>query len=151
MARIADILYRRGDLDEAMRIRREGGASGLRASGRCCAPSLWPGSPTSSIAAAISTRRCGSGGKEELPVFERLGDVARRHYGQDRRHPLSPRRSRRGDADQAGRRSFRSSSVWAMLRAVIMARIADILYRRGDLDEAMRIRREGGASGLRAS
>ena len=83
--------------------------------------------------------------EEELPVYERLGDVRsrRRHHGPDRRHPHA-----RGEPDEALRiRREEQLPVFERLgdvrsRAVTMGKIADILSRRGELDEALRIRRE---------
>ena len=75
MGKIADILQARGELDEALRIRRE----------------------------------------EELPVYERLGDVRSRgdHDGQDRRHPAGARASSTKRCASAARRSCRSTSASA--------------------------------------
>jgi len=105
MGQIADILYRRGEHDEALRIRRE----------------------------------------EELPVFERLGDVRSRAVTMGK---IADILYQRGEHDEALRiRREEQLPVFERLgdvrsRAVTMGQIADILYRRGELDEALRIRRE---------
>ena len=103
---LGDIRTSRGDLDEALRIRRE----------------------------------------EELPVFERLGDVRSRAVtmGQNRRRARRPRRGRRGPAHL---RREEELPVYERLgdvrsRAVTMGYIADVLAARGDVNEALRVRRE---------
>jgi tetratricopeptide (TPR) repeat protein len=102
---IADILYRRGEFDEALRIRWE----------------------------------------EELPVYERLGDVHSRAVTMG---DIADILYRRGDLDEALRiRREEQLPVFERLgevraRAVTMGKIADILFSRGELDEALRIRRE---------
>jgi hypothetical protein len=51
-------------------------------------------------------------GEEQLPVYERLGDVrARRLPGQDRQHPRIPRRARRG-ARSTGRMFTSVPAAW---------------------------------------
>jgi len=102
---IAGILYARGELDEALRIRRE----------------------------------------EELPVYERLGDVRSRAVTMGQ---IADILQVRGELDEA-LRTLREEVLPAFERlgavrerAVTMGRIADILQARGELDEALRIRRE---------
>ncbi len=102
---IAGILFSRGDLDEALRIRRE----------------------------------------EELPVYERLGDVRSRALTMGK---IADILQSRGDLDEA-LRILREDALPAFERlgavrerALTMGRIADILRSRGDLDEALRILRE---------
>ena len=102
---IADVLAARGDLDEALRIRRE----------------------------------------EELPVYEKLGDVRSRAVTMGK---IADVLAARGDVDEALRiRREEQLPVYEKLgdvrsRAVTMGQIADVLAARGDLDEALRIRRE---------
>ncbi len=101
----ADILEARGDLDEALRIRRE----------------------------------------EQLPVYERLGDVRERAVTLGK---IADILHARGDLDAAlWIRREEQLPVYERLgdvreRAVMMGRIADILQDRGDLDAALRINRE---------
>jgi len=105
MGRVADILQARGELDEALRIRRE----------------------------------------EELPVYERLGDVRSRAVTMGK---IADILQARGELDEALRiRREEELPVYERLgdvrsRAVTMGQIADILQARGELDEALRIRRE---------
>ena len=105
MGKIADILQARGDLDEALRIRRE----------------------------------------EELPVYERLGDVRARAVTMGK---IADILQARGDLDEALRiRREEQLPVYERLgdvreRAVTMGKIADILQAAANLDEALRIRRE---------
>ena len=112
MGKIADILQSRGDLDEALRIRRE----------------------------------------EQLPVYERLGDVRSRAVTMGK---IADILQARGDLDEALRiRREEQLPVYERLgdvraRAVAIGKIADILQARGDLDEALRIRR-GATANLRA-
>ena len=127
MGKIADILQARGELDEALRIRREEAAARLRAAGRRAVGGrhAWARSPTSCRRGASSTRRCASGARNELPVYERLGDVrsVAVTHGQDRRHPAGAGRARRGAAHPArgrtarlraaGRRAVERPSPWA--------------------------------------
>ena len=103
--KIADILQMRGDLDGALRIRRE----------------------------------------EELPVFERLGDVGLAAVTKGK---IADILETRGDLDGALRiRREEQLPVYERLgdareAAVTKGQIADILQMRGDLDGALRIRRE---------
>lgn len=102
---IADVLERRGELDEALRIRRE----------------------------------------EELPVYERLGDVRGSAVvaGQ-----IANILATRGALDEAlelyRRKALGQIRGLGMVRdeAIFHGRIADILYDQGELEEALRIRRE---------
>jgi tetratricopeptide (TPR) repeat protein len=83
--------------------------------------------------------------EEQLPVYERLGDVRERAVtlGQ-----IADILEGRGELDEA-LRIYREEElpVYERLgdvrsRAVTMGKIADILFRRGELDEALRLRRE---------
>ena len=116
----------RGELDEALRIRREEELPVYERLGdmRECGHHLGqdrrhpPGA--GEIDEALRIRR-----EEELPVYERLGDVrsTRHHHGPDRRHPPAARRVRRGPAHPprgaaAGlrtprRRALDAPSPWA--------------------------------------
>ncbi len=102
---IADILQARGQLDEALRIRRE----------------------------------------EQLPVYERLGDVRSIAVAKGK---IADILQARGQLDEA-LRSWQEEVIPALERlgdvrsiAVAKGKIADILEARGQLDEALRIRRE---------
>ncbi|MBQ1784955.1 MAG: hypothetical protein II007_15050, partial [Gammaproteobacteria bacterium] len=103
--RIADVLMARGELDEALRIRRE----------------------------------------EELPVYDKLGDVRSRAVTLGK---IADVLMARGELDEALRiRREEQLPVFEMLgdvrsRAVTLGQIADVLMARGELDEALRIRRE---------
>ena len=105
MGKIADILQRRGETDEALRTLRE----------------------------------------EELPVYERLGDVRSRAVTMGR---IADILQQRGETDEALRiRREEELPVYERLgdvreRAITMGKIADILQQRGETDEALRIRRE---------
>jgi tetratricopeptide (TPR) repeat protein len=105
MAQIADIYEARGQLDEALRIRRE----------------------------------------EELPVYERLGDIRERAVAQQK---IAGILQQRGQLDEA-LKLIRDEALPVVRRigaiadiAVFQGRIADIYEARGQLDEALRIRRE---------
>ena len=83
--------------------------------------------------------------EEELPVYERLGDVRSRAVTMGR---IADILQARGALDEALRiRREEELPVYERLgdvrsRAVTMGKIADILQARGALDEALRIRRE---------
>ncbi|MCU0865483.1 MAG: hypothetical protein MUC36_16995, partial [Planctomycetes bacterium] len=105
LGQIADVLSARGELDEALRIRRE----------------------------------------EELPVYEKLGDVRSRAVTLGK---IAGVLSARGELDEA-LRTLRNEVLPTFdklgavrERAVTLGQIADVLSARGELDEALRIRRE---------
>jgi len=83
--------------------------------------------------------------EEQLPVYERLGDVRLRAITMGQ---IADILVRRGDLDEALRiQQEEQLPVYERLgdvrsRAVTMGKIADILVRRGDLDESLRIRQE---------
>jgi len=83
--------------------------------------------------------------EEEIPVYERLGDVRQRALAMGR---IADILYRRGGPDEALRiRKEEEIPIYERLgdvysRAVSMGRIADILSARGELDEALRIREE---------
>ncbi len=83
--------------------------------------------------------------EDELPVYERLGDVRSRAVSMGR---IADILQARGDLDEA-LRIWREEVLPTMQRlgdvrekAVTMGKIADVLRARGDLDEALRIWRE---------
>ena len=102
---LAGLLYLLGDLDEALRIRRD----------------------------------------EELPVYEKLGDVRSRALTLGKMADVF---EARGDLDEALRiRRDEQLPVFEKLgdvrsRAVTLGKMADVFQARGDLDEALRIRRD---------
>ncbi|MCC6694811.1 MAG: tetratricopeptide repeat protein, partial [Candidatus Hydrogenedentes bacterium] len=82
--------------------------------------------------------------EEQLPVYERLGDVRERAVTMGK---IADILSARGDLDEALRiRKEEQLPVYERLgdvreRAVTMGKIADILSTRGEFDEAIRIRK----------
>ena len=114
MGQIADILQARGELDEALRIRRE----------------------------------------EELPVFERLGDVRSRAITMGK---IADILQARGELDEALRiRREEQLPVYERLgdvrsRAITMGKIADILQARGAARRGAAHPPRGAAAGLRAA
>ncbi len=83
--------------------------------------------------------------EEQLPVFERLGDVRKRAITMGQ---IADILQQRGETDEALRiRREEQLPVYERLgdvrsRAVTMGKIADILQQRGETDEALRIQRE---------
>lgn len=144
--KIADILEARGQLDEALLIRREELLSVYDRLGDVRSRAVIQGK----IADILYTRgqldealhiRC----EEELPVFERLGDVRERTITQGK---IADIHQARGQLDEA-LRILREEVLPAFERlgdirscAITQGKIADILQERGQLDEALRIRRE---------
>ena len=98
----------------------------------------------SSTEGASSTRPCAFAEPRSSPVFERLGDVRSRGRPGGRSPTSSTEgRARRGPAHSPVRGS---PPVYERLgdarsRAVTWGKVADILFLRGELDEALRIRR----------
>ena len=143
---IAEILYRRGELDEALRIRREEQLPVFDRLGDARSRAVTHGQiadilvQRGELDEALRIRR-----EEQLPVFDRLGDARSRAvtHGQ-----IADILYRRGELDEALRiRREDELPVFdglgdARSRAITQGRIADILFRRGELDEALRIRRE---------
>ncbi len=142
----ADILFRRGELDEALRIRTEEELPVYERLGDVRSRTVTLGQIADihfqrrDLDEALRIRT-----KEQLPVFEQLGDVRARAItlGQ-----IADIQFRRGDLDEALR-------TWTeellpvfeqlgdvRLRAVTLGKIADIHFQRRDLDEALRIRTE---------
>ena len=143
---IADILFDRGDLDEALRIRREEELPVFTRLGEVSQVAITQGKIADILFdrgdwdEAMRIRR-----EEELPVFTRLGEVREVAIIQAK---IADILYQRGDLDEAMRiRREEQLPVFTRLRdvrlvAITQGKIADILYRHGDLDEAMRIRRE---------
>jgi tetratricopeptide (TPR) repeat protein len=146
LGKIADILADRGDLDEALRIRREEELPVYERLGDVRSRAITLGQVADILAArgdldeALHIWR-----KEELPVYARLGDVRARALTLGK---VADILAARGDLDEA-LRTLREDllPVFERLgdiraRAVTLGKVADILAARGDLDEALRIRRE---------
>src|SRR5215471_5765164 len=143
---IADILVRRGEPDEALRIRREEQLPVYERLGDVRSRAVTMGGIADILVSrgeldeALRIRR-----EEQLPVYERLGEVRSRAVTMG---GIADILESRGELDEALRiRREEELPVYARLgdvrsRAVTMGKIADILYRRGELDEALRIRRE---------
>jgi tetratricopeptide (TPR) repeat protein/calcineurin-like phosphoesterase family protein len=143
---IADILQARGELEQALHIRRE---EVLPAFKRLGDPSLCA-VEMGRIADILQARgeldealriRC----EEELPVYDRLGDVRERAITQGK---IANILEARGELDEALRiRREEQMPVYERLGdvhslAITQGQIADILQARGELEEALRIRRE---------
>ena len=108
----------------------------LNASATCASvPSLWAGSPTSWRAGARLDEALRIRREEELPVYERLGDVHSRAVSMGQ---IADILEGRGETDEALRiRREEELPVYERLgdvrsRAVTMGRIADILEGRGE-------------------
>ena len=146
MGKIADILQERGELDEALRIRREEELPVYERLGDVRSRAVAMGriadiyEARGELDEALRIRR-----EESLPVYERLGDVRSRAVAMGR---IADIYEARGELDEALRiRREEELPVYERLgdvrsRAVAMGRIADIYEARGELDEALRIRRE---------
>ncbi len=144
--RLADIYYRQGDFDEALRIHQEVelpiyeqlGDAGSRARtfGRIADIYYRRGELDEAL------RICQ---EEELPVYEKLGDVRERAVTLGK---IAEIHFARGEFDEALRLSQEEElPVFEELgdlreRAFTLGRIADIYFVRGELDEALRIRQE---------
>jgi tetratricopeptide (TPR) repeat protein len=146
LGKVADILAARGDLDEALRIRREEELPVFERLGDVRARAVTLGKVADILAArgdldeAVRIRR-----EEELPVYERLGDVRERAVALGK---VADTLADRGDLDEALRiRREEELPVYERLgdvraRALTLGKVADILAARGDLDEALRTLRE---------
>ena len=144
--RIADILQARGDLDEALRIRREDQTPVYERLGEVQELANTQGRIADILQArgdvdeALRIRR-----EDQTPVYERLGDVRSLAIA---RGKIADILQARGDLDEALRiRREEEIPVYERLgdvRSLTITRgkIADILQARGDLDEALRIQRE---------
>lgn len=143
---IADVLFRRGELEEALRIRREEELPVYERLGDVRSRAVTMGKIADVLEArgeleeALRIRR-----EEQLPVYERLGDVRARAVAMGR---IAGVLFRRGELEEALRiRREELLPVYERLgdvrsRAVTMGWIADVLFRRGELEEALRILRE---------
>src|SRR5216683_1152340 len=144
--RIADILVERGELDEALRIRREEQLPVYTRLGDVRSIAVTQGQiadilvQRGELDEALRIRR-----EEELPVYTRLGDVRSIAVTQGE---IADILMQRGELDEALRiRREEELPVYTRLGdvrsiAVTQGKIADILVQRGELDEALRIRRE---------
>jgi len=144
--KIADILRARGELEEALRIRREEQIPVYERLDDVRERAIAQGKIADILQArgeleeALRIRR-----DEELPVYERLGDVRSRAITQGQ---IADILQARGELDEALRiRREEELPVYERLgdvrsRAITQGRIADILQVRGELEEALRIRRE---------
>jgi predicted phosphodiesterase/tetratricopeptide (TPR) repeat protein len=143
---IADILQTRGELDEALRIRREEQLPVYTQLGDVRARAIAQGKiadilhDRGELDEALRIRR-----EEELPVFTRLGDVRERAITQGKIADILEDRGALDDALCIRREE--ELPVFTRLgdvreRAITQGKIADILQARGQLDEALRIRCE---------
>ena len=143
MGQIADILQARGNLDEALRIRKEDEIPVYEKLGDVRSRAVTMGQ----IADILQAR----GNLDEalrilnddlLPAFDKLGDVRSRAVTMGR---IADILQARGNLDEALKiRNEEEIPVYEKLgdvrsRAVTMGQIADILQARGNLDEALRI------------
>ncbi|MBK9371656.1 MAG: tetratricopeptide repeat protein [Deltaproteobacteria bacterium] len=146
LSEIADLLEARGELDEALRIRREEVLPVVERFSDVLGRANTMGKIADVLEArgdldeALRIRQ-----QEQLPVYERVGDIRERAVtlGQ-----IADTLRRRGQLDEA-MRIYRDELLPVYMRigdlraeAVAMSRIADMLQARGELDEALRIRRE---------
>jgi len=142
----ADILQAQGELDEALRIRREVQLPVYERLGEVRSIAITMGKIADTLQSrgeldeALRSRR-----EEELPVFERLGDVRNIAITKGK---IADILQARGELDEA-LRIRREEELPVLERlgevrdiAITKGKIADILQARGELDEALRIRRE---------
>ena len=143
---IADILQSRGDLEEALRIRREDELPVYERLGDVRSRAITHGliadilQLRGDLEEALRIRR-----EDELPVYERLGDMRSRAITQGQ---IADILQSCGDLEEALRiRREEQMPVYERLgdvreRAITQGKIADILQSRGELEEALRIWRE---------
>ncbi|MEK6261220.1 MAG: CHAT domain-containing protein [Planctomycetota bacterium] len=143
---LADILQARGELDEALHIRREEELPVYERVGDVRQRAVTMGKIADilrlrgELDEAFRIRR-----EEQLPVYERLGDMRAWAVTMGK---IADILQDRGELDEALRiRREEQLPAFERLgdvraRAVTMGKIADILQTRGELDEALRIRRE---------
>ncbi|GAA3848820.1 hypothetical protein GCM10022243_13560 [Saccharothrix violaceirubra] len=143
---LGDILFQRGDYDEALRIRRDIELPVYERLGDTHATAVTWGQigdilfRRGDYDEALRIRR-----DIELPVYERLGDT---HATAVTWGQIGDIAERRGDYDEALRiRREVQLPVYERLgdthaTAVTWGQIGDILFQRGDYDEALRIRRD---------
>jgi tetratricopeptide (TPR) repeat protein/predicted phosphodiesterase len=143
---IADILEARGDLDEALRIRKQDLIPVYEKLGDMLSRAVTMGQIADILQArgdldeALRIRK-----QDQIPVFEKLGDMRSRAVTMGQ---IADILQARGDLDEALRiRKQEEIPVFEKLgdirsRAVAMGKIADILQTRGDFDEVLRIRKQ---------
>jgi tetratricopeptide (TPR) repeat protein len=143
---LATLLANIGELDEALRIRREETLPVIEKLGDVRSRAVTLGKIADVLQArgeldeALRIRR-----EEELPVYETLGDVRSRAVTLGK---IADVLQARGELDEALRiRREDELPVYETLgdvrsRAMTLGKIADVLQARGELDEALRIRRE---------
>ncbi len=146
MGVLADVLQARGDLEGALRIRREEQLPVYERLGDVRSRAVAMGQIADVLQArgdleeALRIRR-----EEQLPVYERLGDVRERAVTMGK---IADMFEDRGDLEEALRiRREEQLPVYERLgdvreRTVTLGRIADVLEARGDLEESMRVRRD---------
>ncbi|MBB4752204.1 tetratricopeptide repeat protein [Actinoplanes lobatus] len=144
--RIADIIYQRGDYDEALRIRREVELPVYERLGDALSTAVTWGQVADILYQrgdydeALRIRR-----EMQLPVFERLSETRATAVAWGK---IADILYQRGDYDETLRiRREVELPVFEQLGdtrevAITWGSIADILYQRGDYDETLRIRRE---------
>lgn len=145
-SQVGDILQARGELDEALRIRREEELPVYDSLGDVRSKAVTMGKIADIHQArgefdeALRIRR-----EEELPVYERLRDKRARSVALGR---IADILHIRGEFDEALRiRREEELPVYEQIgdlrsRAMTMGKNADILLLRGEVDEALRIRRD---------
>jgi tetratricopeptide (TPR) repeat protein len=143
---IADVLQARGELDAALKIRREEQLPVYEALGDKRSTAVTMGKiadvlqARGDLNAALKIRR-----EEQLPVYEALGDKRAKAVTMGK---IADVLEARGDLDAALKiRREEELPVYEALgdkraKAVTMGYIADVLQARGDLDAALKIRRE---------
>ena len=144
--RIAGILQSRGELDEALRIRKEEELPVYERLGDVRSKAVTMGQIADILEArgqldeALRIRQ-----EEQLLVYERLGDVRSKAVTMGQ---IADILEARGQLDEALRiRQKEELPVYERLgdareKAVTMGKIADVLQARGQLDEALRIRQK---------
>ncbi len=144
--KIADILQSRGDLEEALRIRREEQMPMYERLGDARSRAITQGKIADILQSRGDLKEALRIHHDEmLPVFERLGDVKGRAVTQGK---IADILQSRGDLEEALR--IRRDEILPVVdrlgdvkgRAVTQGQIADILQSRGDLEEALRIHRD---------
>ena len=145
-SQIADILQSRGDLEEALRIRREEQMPVYERLGDVRSRAITQGKIADILESRGDLEEALRIWREEaLPVYERLGDVRSRAVTHGK---IADILQSRGDLEEALRiRREEQMPVYERLgdvreRAITQGRIADILQLRGELEEALRIRRQ---------
>jgi tetratricopeptide (TPR) repeat protein/predicted MPP superfamily phosphohydrolase len=142
----ADILQARGEVEEALRIRREHELPVYERRGDVRAKAVTMGQIADVLQArgeveeALRIRR-----EDEVPAYERLGEVREKAVTMGK---IADLLQARGEVEEALRIHREDElPVYERLgevreKAVTMGKIADILQARGEVEEALRIRRE---------